>query len=271
MSAPRDLAFVRDLVHTRSGVLLDAEKDYFVEARLNMIARKERFSDLDDMVRRLRRGSDPALARRVVEALMVHETSFFRDVHPFEILRERIVPELLARRKAERALYVWSAACASGQEAYSIAMSLASSFPELASWDVGVFASDLSEAMVARTRAATYSQQEVNRGLPIQMLMRFLEQRGREWMVKPALRDWIRARQLNLIGDWSGQPRMDVIFLRNVLIYLDQARRAEVLDKAHRCLRGDGYLFLGGTETLIHSSAPFERVECKRGSCYRPR
>jgi chemotaxis protein methyltransferase CheR len=271
MSGARDLAFVRELVHARSGVLLEAEKDYFVEARLTVIARRERLSGLDDLVRRLRRGSDPALARRVVEALMIHETSFFRDVHPFDILREQVVPELLARRKAERALYMWSAACASGQEAYSAAMTLASGFPELASWDVRVFASDLSEAMVARTRAASYSQQEVNRGLPVQMLVRFLEQRGRDWLVVPELRAWVRARQLNLIGDWSGQPRMDVIFLRNVLIYLDPARRAEVLERAHRCLRGDGYLFLGGAETLVHSSAPFERVECRRGSCYRPR
>lgn len=233
----------------RSGISLEAGKEYLVEARLTPVAVKLGLAGADEVLRRLREAPTPGLELQVIEALTTNETSFFRDWRPFEALRTRLIPEAIERRGADHQLDLWSGACASGQEAYSLAMLLAEHFPALASWEVRIHCTDLSPEMVARTRAGRFTQLEVNRGLPAPLLVKHFHQEGDTWAVRPPLRAPIQAQVMNLTTPWPPLPPMDVILMRNVLIYFEVATRAAVLEKVRRLLRPGGALFLGSAET----------------------
>jgi chemotaxis protein methyltransferase CheR len=268
--APADFAYVRDLVHRRSAVFLEAGKEYLVESRLLPLVQASGAGSLDRLVARLRRTPDGPLHTRVVEAMMTNETSWFRDHHPYHALESVILPDLLARRAAERRLVVWSAAAASGQEAYSIAMVLHERLGGDPTWDLRVLATDLSEEMVGRIRAGRYSQLEVNRGLPAAKLVRHFTRDGTDWRVNEPLRRLVDARRLNLAGPFPPLPRVDVLFLRNVLIYFQAETRSQIFDRVRRVLRPDGYLVLGSAETALDVDA-FERVPLDKATVYRPR
>ncbi len=269
--ASADFDLIRELVHAHSGVLLEENRAYLAESRLVPVMREAHLASLGDLTARLRAEAPADLHRKVVEAMITTETSFFRDVHPFETLRRVVLPALLTERAAERSLALWDAACSSGQETYSIAMVLADQVPLAAGWKVRLLASDLLEPMVARAREGRYGQLEINRGLPAAMLVKYFERSGANWQVAESLRRMVELRVTNLTQAWPAMPPMDVVFMRNVLIYFDIESRRAVLGKLRRVLRSDGYLFLGSAETTAGVDDGFERVQVGKATCHRLR
>jgi chemotaxis protein methyltransferase CheR len=256
---PEDFEFFRGWLRTRSAISLDPGKEYLVEARLTAVAVQGGLPSADAVLRKLRERPPPELEIKVVEALTTNETSFFRDWRPFEALRTALVPALATARGSDHRLDIWSAACSSGQEAYSLAMMLADHFPALASWQVKIHCTDLSSEMVTRTRTGRFTQLEVNRGLPAPLLVKHFRQEGNDWVVNDALRARIAAQQLNLAGPWPTLPAMDVVLMRNVLIYFDIPTRTAILDRVRRLLRPGGALFLGSAETTAGIHDGFKR------------
>ena len=266
-----DFDYVRNLVKERSAIVLEPSKTYLVDSRLTPLVRKQNLASLGELVARLRSERFGELHRSVIEAMTTNETSFFRDVHPFEAFKKKILPELIAKRSAERALTIWCGACSSGQEPYSIAMLLRDSFPELAAWRVQIVATDLSTEILDRAKRGAFTQLEVNRGLPAPMLVRYFTRNGLEWQVSDQVRNMITFRELNLIEAWPSMPRADVVFLRNVLIYFDIPTKKTILAKIRQVMRPDGDLFLGGAETTMNLDDAFERVQLDKTGCYRIR
>jgi chemotaxis protein methyltransferase CheR len=267
--SPADFQFVSTLVRQRSAIVLEPEKSYLLEARLAPLARTEGFRCIEAMVAQMRAQPFNGLHRKVVEAMTTNETSFFRDLYPFEALRSLVLPEAIRRRQSERQLTIWCAACSSGQEPYTVGMTILEHFPQLAGWNIRILATDLSSDMVARSRAGRYGQIEVNRGLPANLLLRYFEKKGLEWAVRPEVQRLCEFREFNLIEPWGVLPPMDVVFLRNVLIYFDVETKRSILANARKVLQPWGYLFLGGAETTINLGDMFERVQFDRAGCYR--
>jgi chemotaxis protein methyltransferase CheR len=267
--APADFKYVRDLVHRRSAIFLEAGKEYLVESRLLPIVQASGEQSLGRLVSRLRSSPEGSLHKQVVEAMTTNETSWFRDNHPFHALESLILPELLCHRANARRLTIWSAAAASGQEAYSIAMVLQERLAADPTWNLRVLATDLSEEMVRRTRAGRYSQLEVNRGLPAARLVRHFTRVGTEWQVNETLRRMVDARLLNLAAPFPPLPPVDVLFLRNVLIYFRADARRQIFGQVRRVLQPDGYLVLGGAETVPDGA--FERVPLDKTNIHRLR
>ncbi len=266
-----EFEFIRKLVRERSAIVLEPGKEYLAESRLMPVARQEGCASLQDLVDRIRSDRSGGLERKVIEAMTTNETTFFRDVHPFEALRKRVLPELLAARAAERALNIWCGASSSGQEPYSIAMVLRERQAALTGWTVRMLASDLSREMLDRTREGRYSQLEVNRGLPAPMLVKWFQKEGTSWQVKPELRAMLELHEMNLAGTWPGFPPLDIVFMRNVLIYFDVETKQLILGRIRRLLRPDGWLFLGGAETTLNLDDGFERVMIDKATGYRLR
>lgn len=252
--AASDIDFIRGLVLKRAAIVLEASKQYLIESRLDPLLRRENVPSMAALVERLRRHPADGLADRVVEAMTTNETSFFRDVHPFEALRGRIIPELIAKRKSERQLNIWCAAASSGQEPYSLALLLREHFSQaLTGWRVRILATDLSAEVLDRARHGRFSQLEVNRGLPAALLMKYFDKEsGMCWRIKEDIREMIEFRKLNLIEPWSLLGNMDLVLIRNVLIYFDVPTKREILRRIRQSLRSDGYLMLGGAETLVN-------------------
>ena len=267
--SPADFQFVSTLVRQRSAIVLEPEKAYLLEARLSPPARNEGFASIDAMVAQMRAQPYNGLHRKVVEAMTTNETSFFRDLHPFEALKTVVIPEVLKHRQADRKLNIWCAASSSGQEPYTIAMTLMDHFPQLAGWQVKILATDISGEMIQRSKAGRYGQIEVNRGLPANLLVKYFEKKGMEWVVKPEVQRLTEFRELNLIEPWGTLPPMDVVFLRNVLIYFDVDTKRAILNNVRKVLQPWGYLFLGGAETTINLGDTFNRVQFDRAGCYR--
>ena len=261
--------FIRRLVLDQSAIVLDADKTYLVESRLLPLARREGLDSIGGLVGRLRGAPFNGLHQEVVEAMTTNETSFFRDFHPFEMLRKGVLPELLARRADERRLNIWCAACSAGQEPYSVGMVLREHFPQLANWNVRILASDISREMVERAREGRYSQLEVNRGLPASLLVKYFQKQGCEWQIQPSIRGMVDFTLFNLAAAWPPLPPMDIILMRNVLIYFSVETKKNILAKIRRQLKPDGFLLLGGAETTFNLDESYQRVQFDRGACYR--
>lgn len=265
-----DFEFVRGLVKKHAAISLDDSKRYLVAARLLPLARQHGIPSVDRLVARLRATPFGDLHLRAVEAIATTETSFFRDLHPFNALRERVLPELIRQREGSRTLVIWSAACSSGQEAYSVAMLIREHFPRLLDWNLQILASDLSPTMIDRGREGVYQQHEVNRGLPARMLVRYFTQDGGAWRVRPELQSMVRFFTQNVARDWSMVPHVDLLLLRNVLIYFDVEDRRSILGRVRRHLRRDGYLLLGSAETTLNLDDRFSRTRIDRAVFYQP-
>jgi chemotaxis protein methyltransferase CheR len=267
--SPTDFSFVSDLVYRQSGIVLEADKDYLVDARLTGVIRHMGLDSLDTLVQQLRASGADALKHRVVEAMTTNETSFFRDIKPFDTLKQVVLPELIKRRAALKSLSIWCAASSSGQEPYSIAMTLCEAFPELANWRLSFVATDLSSQMVNRCRAGKFSQIEVNRGLPAKLLIKYFKQAGVDWEIDAKLRKMIDFRELNLLSAWPRLQNLDIVFIRNVLIYFDTATKKQILGRIRGLMAPDGVLFLGGAETTLNLDDNYERIAADRSGCYR--
>ncbi|MGY1682792.1 CheR family methyltransferase [Geodermatophilus sp. SYSU D01176] len=261
--------WVRQLVHRESAIVLSPGKEYLVEARLLPIARSMGLPDVGQLVDSVRTRPSPESTRRIVEALTTNETSWFRDGDPFTALTSTVLPSLLSGRGPAERLQIWSAACSSGQEPYTIAMLLEDALPN-ASTRVAITATDLSREMVERTRAGRFSQLEVNRGLPAPMLVRHFTRAGSEWQVSPSLRRMVTAGECNLAAPLPRMGPFDVVYLRNVLIYFDLPTKQAILRRVRALMRPDGWLFLGAAETTLGVDDSWERVVIGRSSAYRP-
>ena len=246
-----DFNFLRLLLHLRSGLSLSPEKRYLAESRLGILCRRRAIAGLPALIQRLRLGDDPTLEHAVVEAMTTNETLFFRDHTPFDLFRDVILPERLAANAASRSLRIWCAAVSTGQEAYSIAMMLDEMAPRLAGWKIQILGTDISGEVLERARKGLYSQFEVQRGLPIQMLLKHFQQDGDKWRISERLRNMVELRQHNLLEASGHLGQFDVIFCRNVLIYFDVQTKAKVLDGLAPRLLPQGALLLGAAETVI--------------------
>ena len=264
--------YVRKLVHQRAGIALEPGKEYLVESRLDPLARQEGFPSLKLFIAELKANPFASLHHKVVQAMTTTETSFFRDVRPFDVLKSLVLPELLAKRAAERRLTLWCAASSNGQEPYSVAMLLREAVPALiATWNIRLIASDISTEVLARAVQGRYSQLEVNRGLPAGLLMKYFEKHGDGWQIKGEIRRMVEFREMNLTEEWSTLPPLDVIFMRNVLIYFNVATKMDIFAKVGRVLKPGGFLFLGSSETTVNLESGFEPVPANRGVCFRLR
>jgi chemotaxis protein methyltransferase CheR len=261
--------WVRQLVLARSAIVLDEGKQYLVDSRLQPLARQFGFSSIDEFVTSMIALPFGSMHRATVEAMTTNETSFFRDNHPFEALRKEIIPELLTRRASTRQLNIWCGAASSGQESYSVAMMLREHFPQLRDWKLSFTATDLSNAILAKARSGRYSQLEVNRGLPAPLLVKYFTKDGAEWVIKEELRQMIDFRELNLIERWPAMPTMDLVMLRNVLIYFDVETKRSILRSVRRVMAPGAYLMLGGAETTMGIDDQFERVSADKSVAYR--
>jgi chemotaxis protein methyltransferase CheR len=261
--------FVRAVLQERSGHHLEDDKVYLVETRLLPMARRHGFGSVEDLMLRLRSRRDERLLRELVEAMTINETFFFRDGHPFEVLRQTVLPELVRRRAEVRCLNVWSAACSSGQEPYSVAILLRRHFPALSGWNVRLIASDLSGAMLERARQGRYSELETSRGLAPELLEAYFRKHETGWQVRDDMRRMVEFLSINLSGPWPALPRLDLVLLRNVLIYFDLPTKRLVLDRVRRVLRPDGYLLLGGAETTHNLDDGFVPISFGQVSFFR--
>lgn len=261
-----NFAFVADLVRRETAMLYDPGKEYLVEARLLPLAREAGCADVDAYVARLQ--TDSAQRAKVLDALTINETSWFRDNAPYQAFTETMLPAMLAARAHVRHLSIWSAACSSGQEAYSLAMLLDQHLP--AGWTAQILATDVSPTMLARVEAGRYSQVEMNRGLPATSLVTYFTRTGSEWEVRDDLKRMVRTRELNLSTPFPLLPTFDIVFLRNVLIYFDLETKRDILRRVHQVVAPDGYLLLGSSETTLDLDAHWGREAHGRVQLHRP-
>jgi chemotaxis protein methyltransferase CheR len=260
MLSEQQFSQLSNLLKNETAVVLGSGKEYLVEARLTSLMREEGFATLSDLIEVVLRKSNPNLNQKVLLALTTNETSFFRDLAPFELLRTKLLPDLLGKRVANKSITVWCAACSTGQEPYSLAMLMKHSFPQLADWNVKILATDLNPNVVAKARKGVYTALEVNRGLPAPMLVKFFTQHGDLFFINDDLKSWISFSEHNLIAPWS-IPQVDVLFMRNVLIYFDTETKKQLFEKIKGVLAPDGYLFLGTAESPYRIVDGFSKVE----------
>jgi chemotaxis protein methyltransferase CheR len=260
-----DFNYIAALLRERSGLIVTPDKIYLFETRLLPIARRHNIASLDGLIAQMRTKKCEALIGEVVDAMTTNETSFFRDRHPFEAMKKAVLPGLIERRAAQKHLRIWSAACSTGQEAYSLAMMLRDDFPALAAWRIEIVGTDISPSVVARAKDGVFSTFEVQRGLPIHSLVKHFEQVGEQWRIKPELRRMVDFRLFNLLGSLAPLGQFDVVLCRNVLIYFDLPTKARVLDAIHRQLARDGALILGGAESVFGISDRYGDIAGLRG------
>ena len=253
----QDYKFLEDFLKKESGLIVTPEKTYLLESRLLPVAKGAGLSGLDDLIAALRQGNDVALRKKVVDAMTTNETSFFRDNTPFTRLTEDILPRLAKARKSTRTLRIWCAACSTGQEPYSIAMLIKEHEALFTGWKIEIIATDLAQHVLDSAKEGIYSQFEVQRGLPIQMLVKYFTKLDDRWQLKPEIRSMVSFRPINLLGNFSTFGPFDIVFCRNVLIYFDVPTKAGVLAGIKKTLRQDGVLFLGGAETVIGITTDF--------------
>jgi chemotaxis protein methyltransferase CheR len=265
---PPDYEYLRKLLKDHSGLDLSADKQYLIESRLLPLSRKHGLAGIGDLVQKMKAGSASHISQ-VVEAMTTNETFFFRDKVPFDHFRDTIMPEILKARAGRRSVRIWCAAGSTGQEPYSLAMCLKEMSAAVAGWRIEIIATDLSQEVLEKSRSGIYSQFEVQRGLPIQLLIKYFKQTGEFWQINADIRAMVQHRQLNLLHDFSGLGGFDVIFCRNVLIYFDQETKIHIFNRLAKSLEADGFLVLGAAETVVGLTDTFKPYPEKRG-LYRP-
>jgi chemotaxis protein methyltransferase CheR len=265
---PPDYEYLRKLLKDHSGLDLSADKQYLIESRLLPLSRKCGVAGISELVQKMKGGA-ATIVTQVVEAMTTNETFFFRDKIPFDHFRDSIMPEVLKARAARKSIRIWCAAGSTGQEPYSLAMCLKEMSAALAGWRVEIIATDLSQEVLEKSRSGMYSQFEVQRGLPIQLLVKYFKQSGELWQINADIRAMVQHRQLNLLHDFSQLGAFDVVFCRNVLIYFDQDTKINIFGRLAKTMEADGFLVLGAAETVVGLTDVFKPFPDKRG-LYRP-
>jgi chemotaxis protein methyltransferase CheR len=266
-----DFDQIRKLVLERSGIVLDSGKQAMVEQKLGPVAKDKGYPDATAFAKEVIKNPLGGLSTMLIEEIATPETGFFRDNRAFKALKEAVLPQLLESRGNERTLNIWSGGCSTGQEPYSILMMLQDNFPQLKGWTIRFIATDISQKLLSRAREGVYSQLEMNRGLPAPMLLKYFQKQGLQWQVKPAIRSLIEFRELNLVKPWPPLPKMDIIFLRNVLVYFNPETKRGILDRIGQTLRPDGFMFMGMAEIPMTADNKFEKLDYERSGCFRLR
>lgn len=262
---PGEFEFLQKFLKDRSGLVLSADKQYLVESRLQPVAREAKIDSLSEVVSTLQRGANKKLENDVIEAMTTNESFFFRDKTPFDHFNDTMLPALLESRARTRSLKIWCAAASTGQEPYSLGICLKEVQAKMPGWRTRILGTDLSAEVLDKAKAGLYSQFEVQRGLPIQMLLKYFEQKGDLWQINAGLRAMIEWRKFNLLDSFSMLGEFDIIFCRNVLIYFDQPTKTEILERMARSMPEDGYLVLGAAETVVGLTSALVPVPGKRG------
>ncbi|HEX7243459.1 MAG TPA: CheR family methyltransferase [Longimicrobiaceae bacterium] len=269
MIARADYELLGRVLQENSGLSLGEGKEYLLESRLAPVAACLGYPGLEGLVQALRRGAPAPVVKSVCEAMTTNESLFFRDGTPFTLLREKVLPALVAARQHTRRLRIWCAAASTGQEPYSVAMTLAGMVPALSGWSVEILATDYSRAALGRAREGVYNHFEVQRGLPIQMLLKHFRQEGNDWRISDEMRRAVTFREANLLDPFGGLGTFDLVFCRNVLIYFDVQTKRDVLERMARVMAPDGYLFLGAAETAVGLTDRVSRVNALPASIYQ--
>lgn len=262
---PDDFDFIAGLLRQRSGIVINRDKVYLLESRLTPIARRRGLDTLEDLIAEVRREKNELLIRSVVEAMTTNESFFFRDGTPFDLFRDQVLPKLRETHAASKKVRIWCAAASSGQEPYSLAIILKELAAQWSGWTFEILATDLSTQMLDKARAGIYSQFEVQRGLPIRMLIKYFAQEGESWQIAKPIRDMVTYREFNLLDSYRLLGQFDVIYCRNVLIYFDQETKSDVLNRMRDTLAPTGVLFLGAAETVLGLTDRFKPVPGQRG------
>lgn len=259
--------FIRQFLKDETAIILDSSKEYLVESRLTPISKELSYSSIDELINAFKISHNEQIKLKIIDAMTINETLFFRDVHPFEALRNKILPEII-KNKPVKKIDIWCAASSSGQEPYTIAMILKEISTQLSDWKVNIVASDISEKMLSKAKEGIYNQLEINRGLPINYLAKYFEKNGSNWQISKEIRDMVKFEKINLMRSWN-IPKMDLVFMRNVLIYFDVDTKKNIVQRVEKTLHPLGYLFLGGAETTLGISNEFVRVGIDKVPCYQ--
>ncbi len=262
---PDDFDLIRGILKKRSGLVLGDDKSYLLESRLMPVARKHGLKTLDEVIGQVRTASTEALLVDITEAMTTNESFFFRDTKPFDLFRDNVLPRLLESRGSQRSFRIWCAAASSGQEPYSLSILLKEAARQLTGWKTDILGTDISKEILDRAREGKYTQFEVQRGLPIQLLVKYFDKQGEHWSIKPEVRSTVSFKEFNLLDNLMPLGKFDVVFCRNVLIYFDQPTKKEILEKIAGQMPADGVLFLGGAETVLGITDMFEPVPGQRG------
>lgn len=262
---PEDFKLIRDILKRRSGLVLGDDKGYLLESRLMPIARKYGLNDLSGVIAKLKLSPPEEFLVDVTEAMTTNESFFFRDVKPFDLFRDNVLEELITTRKNKKSFRIWCAAASSGQESYSLAILLKEAAAKIPGWRTEIIGTDISKQILDRARAGRYSQFEVQRGLAIQLLVKYFDKDGEHWQIKKELRDMVSFKEFNLLDSFLPLGKFDVVFCRNVLIYFDQETKKNILERIATMLPPDGVVFLGGAETVLGITEKFEPVPGRRG------
>lgn len=260
-----DFEFLAKMLADRSGLMLTPDKVYLLESRLTPLARRMGLNGLDDLVQRLRMRGDEQLKRDVTDAMTTNESFFFRDQTPFKLFEDVVLPSMAESRASQKKLRIWCAAGSTGQEPYSLAMILKEREAKWRGWTFEILSTDIAGHVLKKAQAGRYSQFEVQRGLPIQLLIKYFDQDGDTWTLKPEIRNMVKFKQFNLLDSFAGMGPFDVVFCRNVLIYFDPDRKSATLEKIYKTMPKDGYLFLGAAETVLGITDRFRPVRGQRG------
>jgi chemotaxis protein methyltransferase CheR len=261
---PEDFDYISKLLKDKSGLVLTKDKSYLLESRLMPLARKRGFKGLDDLIAQLRR-RDMALEKEITEAMTTNESFFFRDGKPFDQFRQVVLPNILKTRASKRSFRIWCAAASSGQEPYSLAMILKEEAAKFAGWRIEIVGTDLSSDILKKAKAGLYSQFEVQRGMPMQLLVKYFKKKDEMWEIDPTIRSMVQYKEWNLLDSLSALGQFDVVYCRNVLIYFDQPTKAKVLEGVAKQMPDDGVLYLGGAETVLGVSQAFKPIPGQRG------
>jgi chemotaxis protein methyltransferase CheR len=269
MITPEQFRFFAEMVKSSSGIALVSGKEYLLESRLNELARILGLRGIDELYKKAKFQITPRLREQIIEAMTTNETSFFRDQHPFEAIRKIVIPEIIKKNQDKRTFRFWSAACSTGQEPFSVAMMIAENFHALSSWQVQIMASDISPQAIQKGSAGRFTQVEVNRGLPVQLLLKHFKQQGAFWIINDRLKQMVQFKNMNLLGPLADVGIFDIIFCRYVLIYFDQDTKRLALEKLTRALSPGGYLFLGATEIPVGLPSSMKRDSIENATCWK--
>ena len=263
--SPAEYDYLRQFLKSRSGLVLSNEKQYLIESRLLPVARKAGLQSIAALVAKLKEPRETVLAEAVVEAMTTNESFFYRDKTPFEHFTQMMMPELLKARASNKKIRIWCAAASTGQEPYTLAMCLKEMESKIAGWRIEILGTDISNEVLDRAKAGTYTQFEVQRGLPIQLLLKYFTQQGESWTISPQLRSMVQWKKFNLLDSFAGFGQFDIVFCRNVLIYFDQTTKVDILGRIAKTMAPDGYLVLGAAETVVGLTDAFKPAPDRRG------